>query len=124
VRKQVRLSVALHQNGRPLVLGDVLASGYARIYLFQTAQPISVGNLSAGGECFLNTGDLIGFSKLPAGNATAAEMKVLASGANSCRPDELVQVGLTDLQEMLNGFSERVEDNMKRVSACAASGRC
>jgi hypothetical protein len=51
-------------------------------------------------------------------------MKVIASGANSCRAGELVQVPLTDLQEMLNGFSERVEDNMKRISACAASGRC
>ena len=59
------------------------------------------------------------------GDSPLAEMKVVASGSsNSCRPGELVQVRLTDLQEMLNGFSERVEDNMKRVSACSASGRC
>ncbi|SBT10267.1 conserved hypothetical protein [Candidatus Accumulibacter aalborgensis] len=124
VRKQVRLSVAMHQNGRALVLADVLASGYASIYLFQTAQPLNVADVSAGGECFLYTGDLLGFAKLPAGNSSFAEMKVVASGANSCLPGEVVQVRLTDLQEMLNGFSERVEDNMKRVSACAASGRC
>ena len=79
---------------------------------------------SAGVECFLNTGDLIGFSKLPAGEGAFAEMKVVASGSSSCLPGEVVQVRLTDLQEMLNGFSERVEENMQRVSACAASGKC
>ncbi|MBP8786117.1 MAG: hypothetical protein KBH41_01410 [Azonexus sp.] len=124
VRKQVRLSVAMHQNGRALVLDDVLASGYAKIYLFQTAHPLNVGDLSTGGECFLMTGDLIGFSSLPAANSPFAEMKVVASGANSCQTGGVVEVRLTDLQEMLNGFSERVEDNMKRVSACAPSGRC
>ena len=124
VRKQVRLSVAMHQNGRPLVLSDVLASGYAKIYLFQTAQPVNVVNVSAGAECFLNTGDLISFARLPASDSAVAEMKVIASGSNSCQPGELVQVGLPELQEMLNGFSERVEDNMKKVTACAASGRC
>ena len=51
-------------------------------------------------------------------------MKVVASGSSSCLPGEVVLVRLTDLQEMLNGFSERVEENMKRVSACAASGKC
>jgi hypothetical protein len=124
VRKQVRLSVAMHQNGRPLVLGDVLASGYAKIYLFQTAQPVNVVNVSAGAECFLNTGDLISFARLPASDSAVAEMKVIASGSNSCQPGEVVQVGLAELQEMLNGFSERVEDNMKKVTACAGSGRC
>lgn len=124
VRKQVRLAVALHQSGQALSLNDVLAGGYAKVYLFQTAQPVNVPDLSAGGECFLNTGDLVAFAKLPAADAQAAEMKVVASAANSCRPEEHVEVRLTDIQEMLNGFSERVEDNMKRVSTCAASGRC
>jgi hypothetical protein len=124
IRKQVRLSVALLQNSKALLLNEILTAGYARIYLFQTAQPLTVANVSSGGECLLNTGDLIGFAKLPASDSPLADMKVVASGSQSCRADELVQVRLTDLQEMLNGFTERVEDNMKRLSACAASGRC
>ncbi|SBT10258.1 conserved exported hypothetical protein [Candidatus Accumulibacter aalborgensis] len=122
VRKQVRLSIAMHQNGRRLLLADVLVYGYGRIYLFQIAQPLKVGTASAGRECFLNPGDLLGFASLPA--SPVAEMKVVASGANSCLPGELVQVHLTDLQGMLDGFSVRVKDNMTRVSACAAPGRC
>ena len=123
VRKQVRLSVAMRQNGRPLLLSDVLTSGFAKVYLFQTAQPLNVTDL-AGGECFLNTGDLIGFSTLPAADSDVAEMQVVASGPNSCLAGVVVQTRLVDLQEMLNGFSERVEDNMRRVAACSAAGRC
>ena len=124
VHRQVRLSVAMHQNGKPLVLADVVASGYGKIYLFQAAQPLNVG-AAGGGECFLNTGDLIGFSRLPQVGSATAEMKVIASGMNSCRPDAVVLVPLTALQEMLNGFSQRVEDSIRRVSACsAAGGRC
>lgn len=123
VRQQVRLAVAMHQNGRSMMLTDLLASGYANIYLFQTAEPINVPS-GQGSDCFLNTGDLIGFATPPVAGNAVADMKVVASGSNSCRPGEVVQVRLTDLQEMLNGFSERVEDNMQKVSACAASGRC
>ena len=124
IRKQVRLSVAMQRNGRPLVLDDVLTSGFASIYLFQTAQPLNAPSAATASECFLYTGDLIGFARLPGSNSSTAEMRVVASGANSCRPGEVVQVPLTDLQEMLNGFSERVGDNMQRVTACSATGRC
>jgi hypothetical protein len=124
VRQQVRLSVAMLQNGHSMVLDDLLTSGYAKIYLFQTAQPLFVTHVSADAECFLNTGDLLVFSKPPAAGSPMAEMKVVASAAGSCRSGDLIQVQLTDLQDMLNAFTERVENNLKRVSACAASGAC
>ena len=124
VRQQVRLTVAMLRNGKPLLLTDILTAGYARIYLFQTAQPLNVASVASGGACFLNTGDLIGFARLPGAQDASAEMKVVASGAASCPAGEVVQVPLTELQEMLNGFSVRVEDNLQKVSACAASGNC
>lgn len=125
VRKQVRLSVAMLQNGHPLVLGDVLTSGYASVYLFQVAQPIWVPvEASTGSECLLNTGDLIGFSTLPGPTDAQASMAVVAASASSCVVDEVVKVPMAELQEMLNGFMIRVEDNLKKVSACAATGRC
>jgi hypothetical protein len=61
VREQVGATVALLQAGTPLTLGDVLAAPDAAAYIFQTAQPLLVTEQSGGGECFLNTGDLIGF---------------------------------------------------------------
>ena len=51
-------------------------------------------------------------------------MAVVAASASSCVVDEAVKVPMAELQEMLNGFMIRVEDNLKKVSACAATGRC
>jgi hypothetical protein len=125
IRQQVRLSIAQHQNGHLLALSDVIASGYAKIYIFQAAAPLSVSDVDSGDECFLNTGDLIAFAKIPTGDSPVTQMKVITSAANSCQSKQVVDVPLTDLQEMLNGFSERVEDNMKRVNSCiSAPGGC
>ncbi len=124
VREQVRSTVALLQAGTPLTLGGVLAAPDAAAYLFQTAQPLVVSELSGGGECFLNTGDLIGFYSLPDEASGFAMMTVVASGPGSCSPRSVVPVSLSDLQEMLNGFAERAEDNLQRVLSCTASGSC
>jgi len=124
MRQQVRLSVAMLQNGHPLLLNDVLAAGYASIYLFQVAQPIWVPLTGGSGECLLNTGDLIVLDKSPGADARSVDMSVVAASAASCRAGEGVRVAMADLQEMLNAFTIRVEENLKRLSACAGSGRC
>jgi hypothetical protein len=124
VREQVGATVALLQAGTPLTLGDVLAAPDAAAYIFQTAQPLLVTEQSGGGECFLNTGDLIGFYSMPDEASGFAMMTVVASGPGSCSPRSVVPVSLSDLQEMLNGFAERVEDNLQRLVSCAASGSC
>jgi len=49
---------------------------------------------------------------------------VVAASAASCRAGEGVRVAMADLQEMLNAFTIRVEENLKKLSACAGSGRC
>lgn len=124
VREQVGATVALLQAGTPLTLSDVLAAPDAAAYIFQTAQPLLVTEQSGGGECFLNTGDLIGFYSMPDEASGFAMMTVVASGPGSCSPRSVVPVSLSDLQEMLNGFAERVEDNLQRLVSCAASGSC
>ena len=53
-----------------------------------------------------------------------ATMSVVASAPGSCAPLSVVPVSLSDLQEMLNGFVERLEDNLQRVEACMANGTC
>jgi len=124
VREQVRATVALLNTGSPLTLGHVLAAPDALAYLFQTAQPLVVTDLAGGGECFLNTGDLISFSAMPDTVSGFATMSVVASAPGSCAPLSVVPVSLSDLQEMLNGFVERLEDNLRRVEACMANGTC
>ncbi len=124
MREQVRATVVLMQAGTPLTLGAVLAAPDAGAYLFQTAQPLVVTDLSGGGECFLNTGDLIRLAAMPDESSGFATLNVVASGPGSCAPRSVVPVSLSDLQEMLNGFAERLENNLQRVEACTAAGSC
>jgi hypothetical protein len=125
MRKQVRLSVAQHQNGNPLLLSDVVESGYARIYVFQAAAPIEVEDVRTGAPCRLAAGDLTEFHKVPDAGAAAAPMSVIASRPGHCEPNQVVHVKFEDLQEMLNAFSQRVEANMQKLNAClTARGGC
>ena len=124
MREQVRGTVVLLQAGTPLTLGSVLAAPDAGSYLFQTAQPLLVTDLTGGGECFLNTGDLIRLATQPDEASGFATLNVVASGPGSCAPRSVVPVSLSDLQEMLNGFAERLENNLQRLEACTAAGGC
>src|SRR4029079_729474 len=56
MRKQVRLSAAQHQNGKPLLLSDIVESGFAPIYVFQAAAPIDVEDVRTGAPCRLVSG--------------------------------------------------------------------
>jgi actin-related protein len=121
VRAQVRLTIAQLQNQHPAIVSDVVKSGYAKIFLFQTAAPLNVADAATGEECFINTGDLLGFSVVPTGESPVAQMRVVTSSAQSCQPKQVVNVPLTDLQDMLNAFAERTEDNLKRVNQCIST---
>jgi hypothetical protein len=127
IRKQVRLNVAQHQNERPLLLSNIIESGYAKIYIFQASTPLDVFDVNTAEQCTLSGGDLIGFFQVPRENTQAtsllevAEMKVIASRPGDCRANQGVEVNLVDLQEMLNAFSQRVENNMKSLNLCSSS---
>jgi hypothetical protein len=125
IRKQVRLAMAQQQNGKAVLLPDILASGYAPIYLFQAAEPLAVRNIHTGEECTLNPGDLTAFAQVPTANVVKAQMNVVVSRPGSCAEKTVVEVSPDELQDMLNGFSQRVETNMQRVSECSnPSARC
>jgi hypothetical protein len=125
VRKQVRLNIAQHQNGRALLLPEILSSGYASIYLFQASEPLAVRNLNTGEECMLHPGDITGFAQVPTANSAKAQMNVVTSRPGSCPERTVVEVAPDDLQEMLNGFSQRVETNMQRLTECTnPSAKC
>jgi hypothetical protein len=125
IRKQIRLSVAQHQNERPLLLSRIIEGGYAKVYLFQAATALDVYDVQTGGQCTLSGGDLLGFSRVPEGAIEkasfleTAEMKVVAGRPAGCRAGQIVEVSLTDLQDMLNAFSQRVESNMKGLNVCS-----
>lgn len=125
LRKEVRFDVAAQQNQHALLLPNIVASDFAKIFVFQAASPIDVNITATGDQCTLSGGDLLSFARVPAPNDSVVQMKVISSRAGHCSSSEIVELGVSDAQDMLNAFSERVERETKRVNACMApDGAC
>jgi hypothetical protein len=120
VRKQVRLSVAQHANNHALTISDVGHSEYAKIYLFQVANSLDTVSAIAGDRCELGSGDLISFADPGYEESHATlQMKVVIARSGHCLLQDTVEISQADLQEMLNMFNERLENNMRRLGTCA-----
>jgi hypothetical protein len=123
IRVQVREDISLHQQQQPLSLPGVIASAQAQSYVFQISDPLDVTDASSDEECNLSTGDLVKFAAVPGEQDPVAQMRVVTSRAGSCRAGTVVSVSLTDLQTMLNAFSQRLEQNMNKVHDQVAQAR-
>ena len=122
IHKEVRLSVAQHANDHPLTLIDIMQSGYSRIYVFQVASEIDTTSVITGDGCALGSGDLLAFSSLDdAPQRPAAQMKVIAARPDHCLSHDTVEVSIGDLQDMLNTFNQRLEQNMHKLQSCVAA---
>jgi hypothetical protein len=122
IHKQVRLSLAQHAHEHPLNLIDIIQSGYSRIYLFQVAGAIDTVSVITGDGCALDSGDLIAFTSLgDSQQRPTAQMKVVAARPGHCLSHDRVEVSVGDLQDMLNTFNQRLEENMRKLHACAAT---
>jgi hypothetical protein len=119
IHKQVRLSLAQHAREHPLTLIDIMQSGYSRIYLFQVAGAIDTASVITGDGCALGSGDLIAFTSLgDSQQRPTAQMKVVATRPGHCLSHDTVEVSVGDLQDMLNTFNQRLEENMRKLHAC------
>jgi hypothetical protein len=122
IHKEVRLSLAEHANEHPLTLIDIMQSGYSRIYLFQVATTIDTSSVITGDGCALGSGDLLAFASIgDEQERPMAQMKVVTAGAGHCLSHDVVQVSIGDLQDMLNAFNQRLEENIHKLNACVAT---
>jgi hypothetical protein len=122
IHKQVRLSLAEQAHEHPLTLIDIMQSGYSRIYLFQVAAAIDTASVVSGDGCALGSGDLLAFTSLTdAQQRPSAQMKVVTARAGHCLSQDTVEISVGDLQEMLNTFNQRMEENIRKLHACAAT---
>jgi hypothetical protein len=115
LRREVKEDVIEQAQQNPLMLNDLIASGEAKQYIFQTSDRVEVTETSTGAACDLTSGDMISFASLPSDEDATAHMKVVTSRGTSCKADVVVDVAVSDLQDMLNAFSERLENNMTKV---------
>jgi len=111
MRRQVKSTLEASQSGNQLSLETVLDSPGATDYIFQVSDPITTTDQS-GQACSLATGDLIRLDAVPGANDAAAQMTVITSGSGSCPAGTTALVSFYDLQEMLNGFAQRLDANV------------
>ena len=122
IHKQVRLSLAEQAHEHPLTIIDIMQSGYSRIYLFQVAAAIDTASVVSGEGCALGSGDLLAFTSLAdAQQRPTAQMKVVTARPGHCLSQDTVEISVGDLQEMLNTFNQRLEENIRKLHACAAA---
>jgi 5'-deoxynucleotidase YfbR-like HD superfamily hydrolase len=48
-------------------------------------------------------------------------MKVVTAGAGHCLSHDIVEVSIGDLQDMLNTFNQRLEENIHKLNACVTA---
>ncbi|MBF0095972.1 MAG: hypothetical protein HQM04_09360 [Magnetococcales bacterium] len=116
VRRQVQEEIVRHQEQKPNSLAELLASDRAQQTLFQVADRLDVTDAESGMPCLLSTGDLLQLQHLPGAEESIAAMKVVTGKATSCPVGSVVHVGMADLQEMLNAFTQRLEKNVQKLS--------
>jgi hypothetical protein len=115
LRAQVQADLSLQQQQQPLMLPDVLASQDAQSYVFQISDPLDVTDASSGEECSVTLGDLVRFAAVPNEADQYAQMTVVTSRQGDCRAGSVISVSMNDVQQMLNAFSQRLEQNMSKV---------
>jgi hypothetical protein len=73
---------------------------------------------AAGNECAVSDGDALELNSAPPADSQAAQLTVLSSkGRQECRRMDVVNVALTDLQEMQNHMRERIDQGLDELKA-------
>ena len=92
-------------------LESLLADGKPHVFVASAGLTVT----SAGTDCGLTEGDVLALNSPPPGEATAADLRVLASKQSDCRKGDVVTVELTDLQEMHNHLLSNIDKGMAEM---------
>jgi hypothetical protein len=111
LRKQVDETAKTYQAEQAVDLQQALKTPG---YLFVVDTPLSVTK-SDDTTCTLTGGDILKAAAEVGEGAAVAQMAVVTSKDEKCQAGSQVSVSLTDLQEMLNSFGQKVDDGMKEL---------
>lgn len=93
-------------------LAQLLSDGKEHVFVVAT----SVSTTAAGQDCVLTEGDVLQSGIVPAANATAIDLTVLASKKQDCRKGSSVSVSFEDLQEMQNHLMATVDQGLGELA--------
>jgi hypothetical protein len=92
-------------------LESLLADGKPHVFVASAALTVT----SSGTDCGLTEGDVLALNTPPPGDATAADLRVLAGKQSDCTKGDVVTVELTDLQEMHNHLLSNIDKGMAEM---------
>jgi hypothetical protein len=98
-------------NGDTASLATLLSDGQAHVFVVNAGLTVT----SAGQDCGLTEGDVLGLDTPPAADATTADLHVLASKQEDCAKGNVVTVDLNDLQEMHNHLLANIDSGMAQM---------
>jgi hypothetical protein len=121
LRREVKEDMIEQAQQNPVRLSDIVASPDALQYVFQVSDVTEATDTASDTTCDLTGGDMLSFSRVPTDEDVSAQMKVVTSRESSCKQNAVVEVSLSDLQDTLNAFAARLENNVTRVHQMVAS---
>jgi hypothetical protein len=95
-------------DGSTSNLSTLLADGQPHVFVVSTGLTVT----SNGQDCGVTEGDVLALNAAPTGDASAADLRVLASKQTDCLKGSVVSVELTDLQEMHNHLLQNIDKGM------------
>jgi hypothetical protein len=95
-------------DGSTSNLSTLLADGQPHVFVVSTALTVT----SNGQDCGITEGDVLALNAPPAADASAADLRVLASKQADCPKGNVVSAELTDLQEMHNHLLQNIDKGM------------
>jgi hypothetical protein len=133
IAEEVRAQIALeNQEAQQTAQGQTIdpgSSGIGRMmtdgkhHIFVVNSALDVVDAGSGAECALSDGDVLQLAAPPAGDATSADLVVLASkGGNECGKTATVTVNFSDLQEMQNSMRQNLDNGLKELQAKQGQG--
>jgi hypothetical protein len=114
IHSQVRENVKLHQQKRALTWPELVSSGQSGQFIFQVSEAILTVDTS-GEDCALTGGDMLKLDVGAAPDDPTLRMRVVTSKTTSCPVSAIVNVSISDAQNMLNDFNARQENIMNQV---------
>jgi hypothetical protein len=106
-------------SGIGRILSDV-ANGRPHVFVVGTALDVVDGS---GMECTLSEGDVLSLQVAPPIDSPSADLLVLAGkGGQECPKDDVVSVGLDDLQEMQNDMRQSIDQGLQELQQNQGQG--
>jgi hypothetical protein len=117
VADEIKLELAAAQKGGDQAAGNagtidaLFADGKPHVFVASAGLTVT----SSGQDCGLTEGDVLALNTPPGKDASAADLRVLASKQNDCPKGSVVSVEINDLQEMHNHLLSNIDKGMAEM---------